>query len=356
MPTLNGGIVAGYLFDDFTFLNDNGLINENQNGPFTLPNNAQLNLAQGADLVSINVDDDDPDFEDGFQENGLGPGNQSLVNTVSFDTVAGDTVTFNEDDILEVEFTLTATPVGGGDPISLLFVAIGGAENAGQLQMVVTTALLDPNITYDITFANDGGGTPYLGLICFVAGARIATPGGARAVETLRPGDAVLTHNSAPATLVWTGRRVVTTAEMAANPELRPVRIAAGALGPNTPEADLYVSPQHRILVSGPKVELLFDMEEALTSALSLCGAPGVAQVAPDHDVAYHHIMCREHQVILAEGAPTESFYAGAEALRALDVAAAAELFALFPDLVAAGPGAAARPILKRSEALALAS
>ncbi|MEL6794091.1 MAG: Hint domain-containing protein, partial [Pseudomonadota bacterium] len=222
-------------------------------------------------------------------------------------------------------------------------------------QMVVTTALLDPNITYDITFANDGGGTPYLGLICFASGTRITAPDGLRLVETLRAGDVVLTHEGEPAALVWTGRRVVAAAEMAANPALAPVRISAGALGPGMPQADLYVSPQHRVLVSGAKVRLLFDTDEALTTALSLCGLPGIEQVAPDGDVTYHHIMCADHRIILSEGLPTESFYAGAEALRALDVAAAAELFALFPDLAATGPGAAARPILKRGEALALA-
>lgn len=49
--------------------------------------------------------------------------------------------------------------------------------------------------------------------------------------------------------------------------------------------------------------------------------------------VSYFHVLFDNHQVVLAEDAPTEGFYAGDQALRSIPVAALKELFALFPAL-----------------------
>ena len=68
-----------------------------------------------------------------------------------------------------------------------------------------------------------------------------------RAVEVLRVGDLVLTEDHGPQPLVWVGARSLGPADLAANPALQPVRIAAGALGLGLPARDLVVSPQHRL-------------------------------------------------------------------------------------------------------------
>lgn len=94
---------------------------------------------------------------------------------------------------------------------------------------------------------------------CFVAGAMIATPGGERPVETLRAGDRVITADHGAQALRWAGGRAVMARGAAA-----PVRFAPGVLGNDRP---LLVSPQHRMLLSGWRVELMFGAGEVLAAA-----------------------------------------------------------------------------------------
>ena len=73
---------------------------------------------------------------------------------------------------------------------------------------------------------------------CFATGTTILTPDGERAIETLQPGDRVVTHDGRSTPVIWVARQTV------ANPrgvELgrRPVRIDAGALGPDLPNGPL---------------------------------------------------------------------------------------------------------------------
>lgn len=157
-----GGFIEAYLFTDFTFANDGGEIVPDNNGPFTLPHDATANLAAGSSTITINVSDDDEVFDDGFQDDPTNTQpNQFLMDPVMATDTNGDPVTIPAGQLLEVEWTLTATPQGGGDPIDMLFVAAGPSENGGDIMLVVTTAPLDPTVTYDIAFKNDGGGTEY---------------------------------------------------------------------------------------------------------------------------------------------------------------------------------------------------
>jgi hypothetical protein len=180
------------------------------------------------------------------------------------------------------------------------------------------------------------------GIICFAAGTRIATPDGPLPVERLRPGDLVLTRDRGPQPIRWAGGRTLTARQLAANPALRPIRIAAGALGPGTPERNLLVSPQHRILIRSKRAARRLGAWEVLVPAKKLLGLPGVA-VAPEvAPVTYHHLLLDRHDILFANGAPAESLYPGPMALRVLGPAAAAEPIALFPALTL--PGYTPRP------------
>ncbi|ABV92013.1 hypothetical protein Dshi_0264 [Dinoroseobacter shibae DFL 12 = DSM 16493] len=189
---------------------------------------------------------------------------------------------------------------------------------------------------YDIGFA--GASLP-----CFRAGTRIVTPKGAVPVESLRPGDEVLTLDHEVQTVLWAGARQVSLAEQIANARLRPVRIAAGALGPGCPARPLWLSRQHRVLLTRA------DGAECLVPVAKLLGCAGVEVAGPTRHISYHHLLFAQHEVLQAEGLACESLFWGARSLllfpaaaRAVPAGARAELAKMTP----------ARPFIERRSAL----
>lgn len=348
-----GGVVTGLLFADFDFQNDNGQLFPGQNGPFSLPNNATATLDANAISFSITVEDDDEEFDDGFQDDPAGTElNQILTNDVSTTDANGNPVNVAAGQVLEVEFTLRAT-APNGDIIDLLFVAAGPGENQGDIFFIVSTAPVPTGVTLDIEFLNDGGGTPYEDIICFAAGSMLETPDGQIAVEALTVGDEVTLFDGGAAPVAWIGSKTVTQQRQSFLPHLKPVRIKAGALGESQPKTDIWVSPQHRVLLKGAQAEMMFGSDEVLAPAIALCND---STIFVDHtygDVEYFHIMFDTHQVVLANGVPMESFYPGPSALKALDAATLREFRTLFPEISESGFDTSARPLLKAYEAKA---
>jgi hypothetical protein len=194
----------------------------------------------------------------------------------------------------------------------------------------------------DSTYATVGGSNSDLGPPCFVAGTLIATAEGAWPVEALEPGDLVETLDHGLQALHWTGQRVV-----AGRGDFAPIRIAAGALGN---ARDLYVSPQHRMLVTGWRAELFFGASEVLVAAKHLVDDRAI-RPAPCSQVTYCHLMFDRHEVVRAEGAWSESFHPGDWMLQE-DAGLRTEVTALFPELGQAGRGwDTARTVLRRREA-----
>jgi Hint domain len=142
-------------------------------------------------------------------------------------------------------------------------------------------------------------------MACFAAGTMIATPAGERAVETLAAGDLVLTAAGAAKPVRWLGR--TTQTRLFADPaRALPVRIAAGALGENLPVRDLLVSPGHAMLIEGVLVHA-----GALVNGSSIT----VERHGPESFTLYH-VETDAHDLLVADGAVTESFLAGVEDLR----------------------------------------
>ena len=176
--------------------------------------------------------------------------------------------------------------------------------------------------------------------VCYARGTRIETADGPRPIETLRPGDLVRSLDRGLRPVLWTGGRSMLGVGRAA-----PVEIAAGTLGATAP---LCVSRQHRILVSGADVELLFGSAQVFVPAIHLVAA-GLARLGPPRPVSYFHLVLDRHEVIFAEGLASESLLippAGADPGEA----------AFFPELATLGlpGGPAARRCLTRPEAMAL--
>ncbi|KIC29845.1 Hint domain-containing protein [Leisingera sp. ANG-M6] len=161
-------------------------------------------------------------------------------------------------------------------------------------------------------------------IICFTAGTRIATSGGLRAIETLRPGDLVMTRDNGLQPVRWISQSTVP-----ATGNLAPIRIKAGQFGA---ERDLLVSPQHRMLFSGSQASLLFGESEVLVSAVHMLNDRSIRR-EPGGTVTYVHVLFGQHEIIYAEGAASESFHPGVQAVSALEEPVREELFCIMPDL-----------------------
>jgi Ca2+-binding RTX toxin-like protein len=190
-------------------------------------------------------------------------------------------------------------------------------------------------------------------VVCFTRGTLIATPQGERPVEELREGDRVLTRDNGMQEIRWMGSKHLDWRALKNAQHLRPVLIRAGALGGGLPERDMMVSPNHRMLVTSEKTALYFEDSEVLVAAKHLVGIDGIAQV-DTMGTTYVHFMCDRHEVVLANGAWSESFQPGDYSLRGLGNSQRSEIFELFPELansVGVGAYRAARKTLKRHEA-----
>lgn len=190
---------------------------------------------------------------------------------------------------------------------------------------------------------------------CFTPGTAIATPGGERRVEDLRAGDAVMTADHGAQRLLWIGRRHLDATALDLAPNLRPVRVAAGALGPGLPRRELLLSPQHRLLVRSAIAERVGGAPEVLVAVRHLIGLPGIAPAREIRTVSYLHLLFMRHELVIANGALSESLYLGRQALRGLSRPARNEVFALFAELRDTHlPPLPARPLLSGRAARAL--
>ncbi|AUM75703.1 hemolysin [Paracoccus jeotgali] len=170
-------------------------------------------------------------------------------------------------------------------------------------------------------------------VVCFGADALIMADGDEVAAGDLQVGDLVETRDDGLQAIRWIGKRHLDADTLAAYPNLRPIRIRAGALGDGLPHSDLIVSPQHRILVRSRIAMKMFGAAEVLVAAKQLVQLDGI-DIATDLDsVTYVHFLFDRHQIVLSNGAETESMFTGEEALRSVGPQALAEIMAIFPEL-----------------------
>jgi hypothetical protein len=242
-------------------------------------------------------------------------------------------------------YTVTVIEIDSGGPPLLMFLDEIPPQNT---DMWVVHHALDR--VQDATSPASGG------VICFTPGTRIETPEGPRPVEELHEGDRVQTRDSGAQEIRWIGCRRMTGARLFAMPRLRPVRLRAGALGGDVPDATLLVSPEHRVLVRGDVARSLFNTPEVLVTARDLINNDSIAVDLALREVTYIHLLLPGHEIIRANGVETESFHPASAALSTLTEADRARLLALDPNL-AHEPhlyGGHARRCLSASEAAIL--
>ena len=161
------------------------------------------------------------------------------------------------------------------------------------------------NLQFDSTVATatfvaapdaSGNGTD-ITIACYLAGTRIATECGEVAVEDLQIGDLLRTASGALRPLKWIGTRAYSARFAGNNPDLLPIRFKAGSLADNVPARDLLVSPHHAMFLDG-----------VLIPAEHLVNGATIVQEAPGEDIHYFHLELDSHDVLIAEGAFSESF------------------------------------------------
>lgn len=272
----------------------------------------------------------------------------------SFNTSKTLDVLANDSDISGGTLSIThinGVAVTAGDTVTLTTGQQITLNADGTLQILSDA---DTETVYFNYTTENGSGDSDTALVeinqaqaCFRRGTLIDTATGPRPIETLRPGDLIQTYDNGLQPLRWVGSsRTRVTAATA------PIRFAKGQFGATSA---LWVSPNHRMLVTGQFAQLLFGEDEVLAKAKDLVNDHSIRPDLEQPEVEYFHLLFDQHEILFSQGVMSESYHPGPETARGFDAETQAELFALFPDLEGPAPeqgyGAAARLSLRQYEA-----
>lgn len=191
---------------------------------------------------------------------------------------------------------------------------------------------------------------------CFTQKTQIKTKRGNIKASQLQVGDMVLTRDHGYQPIRWLGRRTSQEADTAEPRRLWPIRIKRNALGANTPERHLVVSPKHRILLAGDIIQQQFGVPEIFVKAQDLIAMPGNTRVRPEN-LVHVYFMFDHHELVLSDGVWTESHQPDDPTISALNPRQRASLFKAFPHLNEANGTSgypAARHTLDKSAVMAL--
>lgn len=318
--------------------------------------NDEIHGWTGDDALFGGGDDDTLFGDDGDDRVDGGAGNDTLIGGAGADEQSGG-------DGRDV-FIIGAAEDGSGDNID-------GGAGGDDFDTLDLTGAGPLNITYlspnresgYVEFLDASGGIVTGSLTfneietvvpCFTPGTSIATPRGEILVEDLQVGDSVITRDNGIQEIRWIGAKSMDGRDLQENPHLQPILLQRGSLGNGLPERDMLVSPNHRMLVGNDRVSLYFDEHEVLVSAKHLLNPKAGVQTINSMGTTYIHFMFEKHEVILANGAWSESFQPGDYTLKGIGNAQRNEIFELFPELreqKGQTAYASARLTLKRHEA-----
>jgi Ca2+-binding RTX toxin-like protein len=306
---------------------------------FTLPQNVEVLSLFGQGLTGTGNDQGDSIFGDGTYATTLigGAGNDYIVGGSGNDTIAGgggvdlmyggggaDTFVFKaltdapvgsslttigdfEEGIDKID--LSAIKTTGGQPLT--FVGTNPfSHTAGELHQVTSfsNTIVEGDVNGDgvADFQIELYGTPTLQAIdfvlsspppCYCRGTRILTDKGEVQVEDLVTGDNVLTGSGVSRPIKWIGRRSYGGRFALGNKDILPVCFKAGSLEENIPQCDLWISPHHAMYLEGVLIE-----------ARDLLNGVSVVQAEQVDQIEYFHIELETHDVIIAEGALSETY------------------------------------------------
>jgi len=166
-------------------------------------------------------------------------------------------------------------------------------ENASAAVTIDVSGNLE---TGDFVVSSTRDGTS-ISAPCFLIGTQIMTSRGPLAIEFLNVGDLVRVKGGHFRPIRWIGYRSYMRLESFRNRRLLPIVICEGALGNGIPSRDLYLSPDHSIV-----------LDDCLIMAKDLINNVSIIQLTDIDIIEYFHIELDSHDIIFAENCLVESF------------------------------------------------
>ncbi|KHQ52756.1 MULTISPECIES: Hint domain-containing protein [Mameliella] len=191
--------------------------------------------------------------------------------------------------------TLTV-PLNGGGTVEAM-VADFSSVSSSQRVLILPDGVPPAYVTLPDSIDLDTLDTSDF-VTCFAAGTGIATALGDRPVETLRIGDKITTADGRQVPVKWIGCQTILTRFR--GDRARMIRIRKGALAEGLPHSDLTVTGDHGMVLDGYVVNA-----SALVNGHSICQVP-LAELPAQFTV--YHVETEAHDVILANGAATETY------------------------------------------------
>jgi hypothetical protein len=170
---------------------------------------------------------------------------------------------------------------------TLVLTDAGGAQDTLTIQGAFTSS--------SFQLSSDGNNGTNI-TVCFAAGTHIDTPDGEVPVEQLQIGDLVLTAHNGPRAVTWIGQGKV-LATRGRRSAATPVIVHKGALADNVPNRDLYVTKAHSLYID----DVLIPVEFLVNHRTILWDDRA-------QEVAIYHVELDSHDVLIANGAPAESY------------------------------------------------
>lgn len=213
---------------------------------------------------------------------------------------------------VHLDCALTLMTGTGGITEMLVFVEVDEAEHVAGVYGMPLAPIL-PRTGYALVGIDRAGALrkfAQAACVAFTAGTHVTMASGVQQpVETLTPGDLVLTRDDGPCPVRWIGHST-----MRAVGEFAPVRIVSGTLHN---ENDLLVSPNHRLFIYQRSDALGAGRAEILVRARHLVNGDTVRRETGGF-VDYYQILFDAHQIIYAEGIAAETLLVDPRARGAL--------------------------------------
>lgn len=218
--------------------------------------------------------------------------------------IAADSATGQPGAPVHLDSLLTFMGPAGETREALVFVEVDPASETIAQIYLLPLAPLSPRTGYTLVTIERETARARLAAtatVAFTRGTHITMADGRQLpIEDIRPGDKVLTRDSGPQAVRWTGVQT-----LRATGAFAPITIAPGTLN-NT--GKLVVSPNHRLFIYQRVDALGAGRKEVLVKAGLLLNGTSVTQ-EPGGFVDYFQILFDKHEIIYAEGIAAESLF-----------------------------------------------